>query len=878
VNRVRIFAARLLGLFGRRSREAELDSELRTHLEMAAEENVRRGMSAEEARYAARREFGGVEQMKETYRERRGLPVIETFLQDLRFAARMLRKNPGFTAIAILTLALGIGANTAIFSVIDAVLIRALPFPAADRLIWANARFPLGDSAMVSPPDFADYRAQTRSFDQFAAMGFLDSSANLIGGDKPEQVLTNFASWNFFDALGIRPVLGRSFVPDDEQAALPQVAILGHGIWVRRFGSDPAIIGRKISLDGRPVTVVGVLPTDLPLLSEAEVWSPAPMLNSGMTNRGFHFMVVVGRLKPGVGIEQARADLDATARQLGSTYPATDKEWSLRVRTLREAKIGSVKPALLMLLCSVGLLLLVACSNVANLLLARATARRREIAVRGALGAGRWRLVRQMLTESMLLALGGGAMGILAAVWGVHGLRILAPADLPRLDQVAVNGPVLAFTAALSVLTGIAFGLAPALQLSRVNIEETLREAGRSTGRIARHRAGNALVIGEVAMSLCLLVCGGLLLRSFWRLAHTDPGFRADRVITAKLNLPDAAYNDVPRRVAFFRQLEDRVTALPGVSAAGAISELPLNGEYGDSFFTVVGRSYPPPPNQFDDADLRKVTPGYLAAMRIPLLSGRWFDDRDSTTAPGVIVVNDAFARRYFPGQDPIGKHLQGVGGNIQIREIVGVIGTTRHNFLGENPRPEMYLPFAQSGMNRMSLIVRAAGDPSRLAPALQDTVSSIDKDLPLSTVRSMDDIVSASIAEPRFSAQLLGLFAALALVLAGVGLYGLIAYTVTQQTREIGIRMALGAASRDILRMVLTRGLRLTLVGVAIGLAAALGLARLLQGLLFAVNATDPLTFVGVGALLIIVALIACWLPARRAIRVAPMVALRHE
>jgi putative ABC transport system permease protein len=877
MNRWRILGARVAGFLRLRARDADLNDEMRAHLEMAAEENRRRGMSAEEARYAARREFGGVEQVKEAYRERRGLPAIETLLQDLRFGLRALRKNPGFTTVAVLTLALGIGANTAIFSVVDAVLIRALPFAAADRMVWVNAKFPLGDTAMVSPPDFTDYRAQTHSFDQFAAMGFLASSANLTGSDKPEQVLTNIASWNFFDALGMRPMLGRPFVPDDERVEFPQVAILGHGIWVRHFGSDPAIVGRKISLDGRPVTVVGVLPGDVPLLSEAEVWTPAPMLNTGMRNRQSHFLVVLARLRSGVSMGQAQSDLDAIAYRLAATYPETDKSWSLRMQALREVTLGSVRPALLVLLCAVGLLLLVACSNVANLLLARAESRRREIAVRGALGASRWRLVQQMLTESMLLSFGGGALAVLAAVWGVHGLRLLAPADLPRLDQVAVDGPVLAFTVALSVLTGLVFGLAPALQISRVSIEETFREAGRATARMTRHRAANALVIGEIAMSLCLLVGGGLLLRSFWKLEHTDPGFRADHVITAKISLRTAVYGDTSKRVAFFQQLEEKVKSLPGVQAAGAISELPLNGEYGDSFFTVDGRAYPPPPNQYDDADLRQVTPGYLAAMRIPLLSGRWFDDRDTSNEAAVIAVNQAFARRFFPGQNPMGSYLR-VGGRESAREIVGVIGTIQHYSMGEEPRPEMYIPLAQSKQNRMSLVVRAAADPRHLATALQDVVSSIDKDLPLSAVRSMDDVVSASIAEPRFSAQLLGLFAALALVLAAVGLYGLIAYTVTQQTREIGIRMALGAATCDISRMVLGRGLRLTLLGLAIGLGATLALTRLLQGLLFGVTATDPITLAGVCVVLIGVAMVACWLPARRAMRVDPMVALRHE
>jgi putative ABC transport system permease protein len=793
---------------------------------------------------------------------------------DIRYAIRTLAKRPGFTAVATLTLALGIGASTAMFSVVDAVLLRPLPFPSQQQLIYANGKFSLSDHAAVSPPDFEDYRASAKSFQQFAAIGYLDGISNITGGEKPEQVQSQLVSWNFFEALGIPPLAGRSFVESDEKTMEPQVAILGHGIWKRDFGGDPGIVGKKVSLDGQEVTVVGVLPEDIPSLSLADVWQPLPLDNPGMNSRGAHFLAVVARMKPGINLNQATAELDTIAAQIAAQHPDTNKGWALRVIPLTNYVVGSTRTALLMLLGAVVFLLLIGCANIANLLLARAAGRRKEIAIRTALGAGRWRIARQMLIESLVLSVAGGTLGFMASVWGVSGLRALAPASLPRVDEIQVDLGVLVFAIGISLLTGLLFGLAPAIQFSRGSMQEVIK-GGRGSGRASRHRMGNALVIGEVALSLGLLLGGALLIKSFWRLVHVDPGFRPDHVMAATLHMSNSS-RPRDQKEPFYRELEERLKALPGVEAAGAISELPLSGQFGDNPFQVEGRVYSP--GQIDDADFRQVTPGLLETMRLPLLSGRWVGTSDTTKAPGVVVVNQEFAHHYFGGKNPIGHRVQIVGDEFKAREIVGIVGTIKHGMLDESPRAAMYVPLAQSPPPDMNIVVRTAGNPLLLASGLNDAVHSMDKDQAVSAVRSMDGIVSASVAQPRFSSELLGLFAVLALILAAVGLYGLIAYTVTQRTHEIGIRMALGAAPADIRRMVLSRGLRLSLAGTAIGVVGAVALTRLMRDLLYGVTATDPATFIGVTALLTIVALAASYLPARRAMRVDPIIALRYE
>jgi putative ABC transport system permease protein len=796
-------------------------------------------------------------------------------IQDLRFAVRQLRKNPGFTAVAVLTLALGVGANTAIFTVIEAVVLRPLPFASPDRLVWLNGKFPQSDEAAVSPPDFLDYRKNNRSFEHLAALGYRTSPSNL-SGEKPEQVLTTIASSGAFETLGIRPMLGRDFIAADEQANLPQVAILGYGIWKRDFAGDHDIIGRNIRLDGQHLTVIGVLPTDLPLLNEAQIWLPMPLLNPGMNIRLAHFLKAIGRLRPGVTMQQSQADLDAIAAQLAKQYPDTNKGWSLRQRSLAEVLIGPIRPALLMIWAAVGLLLLIACANLANLFLTRSISRRREYAVRAALGATRARMAQQALTESVVLALMGGALGVFAATWGVSLLHVIGPSGLPRSQEIHFNMPVLIFAVGISLLTGTLFGLLPALQISKDAFDQGFRESARTTAPAAHRKLRAALVVGEIAVSLVLLVGAGLLIKSFWLLIHVNPGFQTEHVLTARLSLNGPGYNHDARKARFWQELTDRISNLPGVEAAGAVSELPLGGEGGDNPFHIPGRSYGP--SEFDDAFFRQVMPGYRAAMGIPLIAGRWLDQRDRADSPGTIVVDQAFARRFFPGENAIGKRLQLMGDPQAMREIVGIVGNVSHTALSDPQRPEMYIAYAQYQPPTMNLVVRATANPNVLAAALYETVRAVDKDETLSAVRTLDDVVDASVSQPRFSSLLLTLFALLALVLSAVGLYGVMAYSVTQRTNEIGIRMALGARQHDVLKMVISQGMKLAGIGVLIGLASALVFGRVLASMLYRVRPSDGLTFALASVGLAVVALVASYVPARRATKVDPMIALRYE
>jgi putative ABC transport system permease protein len=801
--------------------------------------------------------------------------MMGSFFQDIRYALRTLSQKPGFTIIAVLTLALGIGATTAMFSVVDAVLLRPLPFPSQQQLVHANGRFSRSDDAGVSPPDFVDYRARAQTLKQFAAIGYFDGIANITGGAQPEQVSSQIVSWNFFRTLGISPLVGRDFVADDEKEIEPTVAILGNGIWKRDFGADPGIVGRKVTIDGQLITVVGVLPVDVPSVSLAEIWQPLPLENPSMNIRRSHFLVVIARMNPGITLSQARAELDTIAGNIEAEHPDTNKTWALLVMPLTNYIVGGTQKPLLLLLGAVILLLLIGCANIANLLLARASGRRKEIAIRAALGAGRWRIARQMLTESLVLSIAGGALGIFSAVWGVAALAALAPSSLPRVNEIQVDWTVLAFAAGVSLLTGVLFGLAPAIQFSRGDVSQVMKEGFGGSSRAARHRTGNLLVIGEVALSVGLLLGGALLFNSFWRLIHVDPGFRSDHVIATTLHMSNSA-RPRTQKVAFYHQLEDRLESLPGAEGAGAISELPLSGEYNDNSFKVEGRVYPPA--GFDNADLRRTTPGFLNALRVPLISGRWLDITDTANAPGTVVVNQEFAKRFFGGKNPLGRHLQLSGDPMKTREIVGIVGTIKHGSLDESPRAAMYVSIDQLTPPDMTVVVRSSGNPAQLSAALRDAVFSLDPNQAISTIRSMDDVVSGSVAQPRFASQILGLFAVLALLLAAVGLYGLIAYTVSQRTHEIGIRMALGAEPRDVLKLVIGQGLKLALAGTAIGIVGALALTRLMQGLLFQVSPTDPITFISVTGLLTIVALAASYLPARRAMRVDPMIALRYE
>jgi putative ABC transport system permease protein len=801
---------------------------------------------------------------------------MNSILQDLKYSIRTLAKSPGFTAVAILTLALGIGANTAIFGVVNAVLLRPLLFQNPSRLVWSWGNCPLCDHGAVSPADFLDYRAQNRSFESYGAMAVGDALFNLTGNDKPIQIKGSMITAGFFDALGIHPRYGRVFKESDEKTTDPEAVILSHHLWQDRFGGDPSAIGKSVTLDGKSRTVVGVLARDIPLLSEADLWFPAPFLNQGMQSRRSHFLRPIGLLKPGVTIFQAQSELDAIAASLAAQFPVTNTGWSVKLDPLQNVLIGNVRPAFMVLIGAVSLVLLIACANIASLLFARNTARRREIAIRIALGAGRSRLLRQLLTESLVLALAGGVAGIFLANAAVELLKQLGPQSLPRLDEVNVSGTVLTFTFVTTILTAILFGLGPALKASRRELTESLKEGGASGDSRSKHRAHNALVVAEVALSVVVLIASGLLLNSFWRLMRVHLGFDPANVLTAEVSLVAPRYDDAPRRESFFHDLQDRLQSAPAVKSAGFISELPLSGEANDTFFTIT--EHPPAdPNDNADADFRNIDGDYFGAMRIPLLAGRTFDRQDSAEFRNVVIVNEPFVKKFFPNEDPIGKHLKMFEGKPEFvtREIVGVVGGNKHFALQESLRPEMFKP---GSFSRMNIVVRSAGDPAMLTTAVRQAVSGIDPDEATSTFRTMDDVIALSASGDRFNTLLLGAFAAIALLLTAAGIFGVLSYLVTQRTREMGLRMALGAQPRDVLRVIVGHGMRLVLVGLCIGVAAALVVTRWMSSVLFDVKPSDPLTFAAVAVLLTAVAFLASYIPARRAMRVDPMVALRYE
>ncbi|MFP5264641.1 MAG: ABC transporter permease [Blastocatellia bacterium] len=810
---------------------------------------------------------------------------METILQDLRHAGRMLFNKPGFAALAVIALALGIGANSAIFSVVNAVLLRSLPYDAPERLVMVWGTTPQADRASVSPADFLDYRERNDVFEQVAA--FTAGGFTLTGAGDPEQIRGARVSADFFSVLGARPALGRAFRAEDDEPGAARVVVFSQKLWQRRFNSDEGIIGKNVILNGQGFTVVGIMPAEFQFTipgifrSPAELWTPSALVKDNST-RGNHYLRVIGRLKLGVSLERAQAGLAAIAGQLQQEYPSTNMGMGVRLVGLHEQIVGNVRPALLILLGMVGFVLLIACANVANLLLARAASRHKEIAIRMALGATRARLARQLLTESMLLALTGGAFGILLALWGTDVLVSLSPANLPRVKEVGVDGYVLAFTLLISALTGVLFGLAPALQASKPDLNEALKEGSRgSSENLGRGPLRRLLVIFEMAAALVLLIGAGLMVKSFLRLSEVNAGFDPRNVLAMTLSLPRAKYKEPRAQAAFFREAFERIEGLPGVESVGAINDLPLGGDRDSTAFAVEGRPAPPP-GERPSTEWRLVNPDYFKAMSIPVLRGRAFTEEDATDAPRVVVINDSFARRFFPNEDPVGRRIildLTISNAAPVaREIVGVAGDVRDLGLDAEPGPEVYAPYLQEPVPYMAIMVKAKADPAALGPAVRGEVLAIDKDQPISSIQGMEQVIKDSVAGRRFNMTLFAIFAAVALLLAAVGIYGVMAYSVTRRTHEIGIRMALGASSSDVLRLVLGQGMTLALIGMAAGLAASAALTRVMSSLLYEVSATDPLTFAVITLLLAGVALMACYIPARRAMKVDPMVALRYE
>lgn len=796
---------------------------------------------------------------------------------DIRYSCRLLLKYRAVTVVAVLALALGIGANTAIFSVVNAVLLRPLPFRAPGRLVTIRIDVPQRNirSAFGPYPEVSDWRRESRSFESMSAFSL--ASVNLATRDESERVSILKVNAGMFPMLGVRMALGRAFLPEEDRPGAARVAVLSNSLWRRRFGSDGGLVGRMVILDGNPYTVVGVLPPGFQMESpDVDLYTPIAM--STARGRGDRWSFGAwARLKPGVSIEAAQAELDTLNRRLQQQYPRPLKGWRAHVWGLHAFLVRDVELSLLVLLAAVALVLLIACANVANLLLARTGARQKEIAIRTALGARRARVVRQLLTESVLLALAGGVLGVALAYCGVAGLVALGAEQFPMLRQARLDLPVLAFTMLVSLLTGLLFGIAPALAVSRADVHGTLKEGGRaSTESRGRNRLRGLLVVSEVALALLLMIGASLMMRSLLNLQDVNPGFRAAGVLTASINLPASRYANPGQREAFYRQLEERLEAAPGVSAAGISSVLPMGGVNQGGSWLVEGH---PVTNPADVPLLyfRIVNPRYFQALQIPLKRGRTFTVQDNQGAPRVVIVNETLARRYWPNQDPIGKHI-GDGRPEGWMPVVGVVGDVRHMSLAQEPEPELYLPLAQNPEPGMRLAVRTPADPLRFAPVLRRTVMELDRDQPLSRVGSMEQAVSDAVATQRFSALLLGVFAAVALVLAAIGIYGVISFAVTCRTHEIGVRVALGARRADVLRAVVGQGTVLALIGVAIGLAAAFSLTRLLGSLLYGVKATDPLVFAGVSLLLTAVAALASYIPARRAASVDPMVALRYE
>jgi predicted permease len=872
--------------------QQELEQELQSHLRMAASDRMERGESAELAQRAARHEFGNVGLVQQVTHDQWGWRWLEESLQDLRYGARMLRKNPGFTVVAVLTLALGIGANTAIFSVVNGVLLNPLPYPHAEQLVTLHESKPNFEFGSISYPNFRDWQRDNRSFSSMAIARRINFS--LTGVGEAEQVRARFISSGFFSTVGVNPVLGRDFAPGEDEIGAAPIALISAGFWKRKFGASPDVLGKSLTLDGKNFTVVGVVPANFDLFLKsfqlAEIYVPIgqwnnPMLPKRGAGLGVHG---IARLKPGVSIEQARADMSEVSRNLAAAFPDDNKGVAASLIPLREDMLGDVQPILLVLLAAVAFVLLIAWVNVANLLLARSTGRSREFAIRTALGAGRGRILRQLLTESILLALAGGALGLTLAQWGTQAALKHLPADLPRAAGIGLDARVLIFTAVVSLLAGILFGLAPALKTRTAELQNTLKEGGRGASS-TRHRAQSVFVVVEMAMALVLLIGAGLLTRTMTHLWSVDPGFRPQNVLTFGISLPPSMIHASPDAIrAALRELDARLAATPGVAAMAETWEALPFGYDDERVFWFDSQPKPASQNDMNWTIDYVVGPGYLQTMGIPLQSGRFFTAQDNERAPLVVVIDDVFARKYFGSENPLGKGIV-FSDTGKRSEIVGVVGHVHQWGLDSDDtqplRAQVYIPCLQMPDAYMALVpsgigvvVRAANNTTGLLDSIRATSRQMSSQQVLFAAQIMDQIISDSLAVRRFSMILLAIFALLALLLSSVGIYGVISYLVGQRTQEIGIRVALGARRWDVLRLVLSHSVRMAVLGVLIGVGASLALTRLMDKMLYGVSATDPITFFAVSIVFACVALAASYIPARRAMRVDPIVALRYE
>ena len=874
----------LRSLFRRNTVEQELGSELGFHIERQIEENLASGMKPQEARRAALREFGGIELVKEECRDTRRVNFLETLLQDVRYGLRMLRKSPSFTFFAVAVLALGIAANSAIFSIADAVLVRPLPYRNSNRLVivWEDSSaygFPKDTPA---PGNFFDWKLRNQVFEDVAALPY-GGFFNLTGDGNPEELAGKRVTANLFSVLGVSPALGRDFRPEDDLPGAPSVAILSHGLWLRRFGGDPQIVGKELSLNYEKCTVIGVMKRSVQFPDrQTELWIPAQFTKKQLADHGSHYLQVFARLKSGVSLKTANANLATIALQLEKEHPDSNAKVGAFAVPLRDELAGDVRPAILMLVGAVCFVLLIACANVANLLLSRATGRRRELAMRLALGASPGRVIQQMLTESILLAIFAGVAGLLLSIWGTKFLATLIPSGIAPMTGTGVDARVLLFTLAISLATGILFGIIPASRVSQFHLALSLKQGGGQSGvGSGGHRLRDALVICEVALAIVLLAGAALLIRSLQNLYHLDPGFRADHVLTMRTSLPRPKYEAFARRTAFFDQVLAQVESLPGVVAAGYTTWVPLTNEGGATSITIEGKPEPAPGNLLIP-NVRIISGDYMLALRMKLIEGRQFEQGDAAGKLPVALINQTLARNYWTGENPIGKRFKRgtYKENSPWITVVGIVGDVHQAGLDRPARAEMYLPYQQQnfGYEPEYLAVRTAGDPLALAEVVRQQIWTVDKEQPVAGVMPLEDLVDENLASRRMQASLLSGFAALALLLVTLGIYAVLSFAVTQRTQEIGVRVAMGAQPRDVLRMIFSQGFKLFLIGAAIGLAASLALSRALVHLLFGVSAYDPASFASVTILLAAVALLACYVPARRATRVDPLIALRYE